>query len=820
MKWRCIPFLLILLTGLSCYQSLGGQQLFPFSPQTDPQQTDSVVPAPVPLPIPYPDISFKSNETYNQVSASLANRLTRQEVDEITGRVDTLVEQVNLFLKDSALTSINRLYVRDMDNYLNANQLYISRLTDVQASLSERSRRLGALIEELTQTEKRWEVTREQAEKVDFPKPIYERIRKTIHTIDSARYSIQQDMEFLILESDKISGAINRLERIRNSINDARRSYGENLLKRDIPGLFSSLSQLSDAGLFNKRMDGLIRNMKSDVQIFRDRFGKSMIYAGILFLALLGFLLWYKKNSNRMVSRSKFRLTEFTRMLIASPVLVALFIITLLIRLLFPDLPDTFNAISLVVLMIPVMILAVRFYREYAKPWIRWYIVIFTLMAIYEFVFYSDILQRLLLLFLSVAGALLFGTIVLKKVAAERFKNQSFYNLLRAILAIFALMLFAAAIGNLAGTYRMAEFFTLAPLKIVIIALAILIGSKISDTLLYLLLANRRVQKINVFRENFRVIQRKSRRFINFVLWLFFIIYALNLLLLKDPVFSWGERILGEGWKFGAVEISLGSILIFIFVIWFSIFLSRIVKAVLEKDVFTRVTTSRGVPGTIIMLIRIALIAGGFFLAAAAAGMKLTNLSIIIGAFSVGIGFGLQNIFNNMVSGIILAFERPIKVGDTVQVGELTGIVKSIGFRSSTIRSFDGAEVIVPNGNLISNEMINWTLSDSFRRMDIRVGVAYGTDPEEVLELIRQAASENEYVSEDPPPRAYFVGFGESSLDFRLLAWSDIEHRLQVESDLAVAINRKINEAGIEIPFPQVDLHVRSDFREDKRISE
>ncbi|HDR68602.1 MAG TPA: mechanosensitive ion channel, partial [Bacteroidaceae bacterium] len=180
-----------------------------------------------------------------------------------------------------------------------------------------------------------------------------------------------------------------------------------------------------------------------------------------------------------------------------------------------------------------------------------------------------------------------------------------------------------------------------------------------------------------------------------------------------------------------------------------------------------------------------------------------------------GIGFGLQNIFNNMVSGLILAFERPIKVGDTVQVGELTGIVKSIGFRSSTIRSFDGAEVIVPNGNLISNEMINWTLSDSFRRMDIRVGVAYGTDPEVVLDLIRQVAEENENVSKEPPPKAYFIGFGDSSLDFRLLAWTDIGNRLSVESDLTVAINRKIVDAGIEIPFPQRDLHIRSDFREN-----
>jgi small-conductance mechanosensitive channel len=191
--------------------------------------------------------------------------------------------------------------------------------------------------------------------------------------------------------------------------------------------------------------------------------------------------------------------------------------------------------------------------------------------------------------------------------------------------------------------------------------------------------------------------------------------------------------------------------------------------------------------------------------------MQLTNLSIVLGAFSVGIGFGLQNIFNNMVSGLILAFERPIKVGDVVQVGELMGMVMNIGLRSSVVRSFDGAEVIVPNGNLISDQMINWTRSDTNRRMDIRVGVAYGTDPEKVLAIIEGIANAHEMVDKNPLPRAYFIGFGESSLDFRLLAWTDIDHRLAVESEMNVSINAELKKAGIEIPFPQRDLHIRSD---------
>jgi small-conductance mechanosensitive channel len=279
----------------------------------------------------------------------------------------------------------------------------------------------------------------------------------------------------------------------------------------------------------------------------------------------------------------------------------------------------------------------------------------------------------------------------------------------------------------------------------------------------------------------------------------------------KDAVYEWGRRVLTEGKNFWNIDFTLANILIFFFMIWLSIVITRIITRILQKDVFSRVSTAKGVPDTINLLLKIALITGGFFLAAGAAGMKLTNLSIILGAFSVGIGFGLQNIFNNMVSGLILAFERPIKVGDVVQVGELMGTVMSIGLRSSTVRSFDGAEVIVPNGNLISDQMINWTKSDSNRRMDIRVGVAYGTDPEAVLKLMEDTAAEFPEVWTDPPPRAYFLEFGDSSLNFRLLAWSALEIRLELESKMLVAINRKLKEAGIEIPFPQRDLHIRSD---------
>jgi len=201
----------------------------------------------------------------------------------------------------------------------------------------------------------------------------------------------------------------------------------------------------------------------------------------------------------------------------------------------------------------------------------------------------------------------------------------------------------------------------------------------------------------------------------------------------------------------------------------------------------------------------------GFLAAAAAAGFDIGRFTLVAGALGVGVGIGLQNVVNNFVSGLILLFERPIQLGDVVEVGQVSGTVKRIGLRSSTIRTYDGAEVVIPNSEFVSNQFINWTLSDRQRRIIVPVGIAYGTDPERVLELLLGAAKATPKVSPHPAPEAQFIGFGDSSLDFELRVWTlNFDDWVSVRTLLAVTVNTRLREAGIEIPFPQRDLHLRS----------
>jgi small-conductance mechanosensitive channel len=195
----------------------------------------------------------------------------------------------------------------------------------------------------------------------------------------------------------------------------------------------------------------------------------------------------------------------------------------------------------------------------------------------------------------------------------------------------------------------------------------------------------------------------------------------------------------------------------------------------------------------------------------AEAGVELNKFTVLTGAIGVGLGFGLQNVVNNFVSGLILLFERPIHLGDTLEIGGMVGTVRRIGARSSTILTFQGAEVIVPNSNLISNQMINWTLTSQWRRVDVRVPVAYGTEPERVLKLLVEVAESNPEVLRERPPAAFFLGCGESALNFELRFWSAHQDAwFQLQSEVAIAVVKALQKAGIEIPFPQRDLHVRS----------
>ncbi len=277
-----------------------------------------------------------------------------------------------------------------------------------------------------------------------------------------------------------------------------------------------------------------------------------------------------------------------------------------------------------------------------------------------------------------------------------------------------------------------------------------------------------------------------------------------------EPVWRAVENVLTTAVTFGSAELSLASVLGFFIGIAIALLLARFVRFILDEDVLPRLPLAMGAASAASRLIYYALVVAGILFALAASGVELSKLTLLVSALGVGIGFGLQNIVNNFVSGLILAFERPVREGDQITLGTMVGRVSKIGLRATRIRTFEGAEVIVPNANLIANEVTNWTLSDRTRRIDITIGVDYGSDPVQVQALLLEAIKGQPSIVAFPEPTTVFRGFGSSSLDFSVLLWThDVDNRFAVETEARTRVLAALRSAGVNIPFPQLDVRVK-----------
>ncbi|MGB9340513.1 MAG: mechanosensitive ion channel domain-containing protein, partial [Polyangiales bacterium] len=202
---------------------------------------------------------------------------------------------------------------------------------------------------------------------------------------------------------------------------------------------------------------------------------------------------------------------------------------------------------------------------------------------------------------------------------------------------------------------------------------------------------------------------------------------------------------------------------------------------------------------------------GGLALAFDAIGIGWSSIQWLVAAIGVGLGFGLQEIFANFISGLIILFERPIRVGDVVTVGDVSGTVSRIRTRATWITAFDRKELLVPNKEFVTGQLINWTLSDAVLRLSIPVGIAYGSDTNRAIEVLEQVAKESWRVLRDPRPHVFFIAFGDSSLSFELRVFvRSAEQLFAARHDLNMGIDKAFRDAGIEIAFPQRDLHLRS----------
>ncbi len=268
----------------------------------------------------------------------------------------------------------------------------------------------------------------------------------------------------------------------------------------------------------------------------------------------------------------------------------------------------------------------------------------------------------------------------------------------------------------------------------------------------------------------------------------------------------------------GNSSVKVQSLLILLVSVFLLFYLSEKLKKLLESRFLARYIVDIGVRTSIATIIKYLILILGFYIILKTSGIDLSGLGLLAGALGVGIGFGLQNITNNFISGLIILFERPIKVGDRVEVGDVNGDIVKISARATTVVTNDNISIIVPNSEFISNRVINWSHNDSKVRFKIPVGVSYNEDPQKIRKILIEVASKHPGVLANPKPNVWFNNYGDSSLDFNLLVWTTkfIHRPGAFKSELYFDIFEKFKEHNVEIPFPQRDLHIRSGIEKIK----
>ncbi|MDH5366407.1 MAG: mechanosensitive ion channel [Cyclobacteriaceae bacterium] len=263
----------------------------------------------------------------------------------------------------------------------------------------------------------------------------------------------------------------------------------------------------------------------------------------------------------------------------------------------------------------------------------------------------------------------------------------------------------------------------------------------------------------------------------------------------------------------GITDITIGLILLFLLACILLLYLAKKIKSILIRKIFIRYGIEQGTSKSIGTIVYYFIISLGFFIIIQTVGIDLTGLSVVAGALGVGIGFGLQNITNNFISGIIILFERPIKEGDWIEIGDTTGAVTHISGRSTTVLTNDNISVIVPNSEFINAKVINWSHNDRIVRFNIPIGVSYNEDPEQIKNLLLNVADQHEGILNNPPPVVLFSDFGDSSLIFTLTGWTNsyIDKPKLLKSEINYAIHKIFHDNKIEIPFPQRDIHIKSE---------
>ena len=740
-----------------------------------------------------------------------ADIISLDELAKSNKELEAVNKSYNILRKQTDSLNLETEYSTTLKEFRQKWIAHKEKISDWVNIVSNRTEKLDKTKKDLLNTKEIWDRTYKLALEEKAPAELINSIRDLTNTLNRTELDLTKEINSSLSLQTKLSEQNIDVDLTLSKIEDLLKENERDVFAQNAPRIWESFSTVEDStGLtdqFGKIWKSYLRTADEFIENNKDRIIQDFILF-LFFVLIIYTLRFVSKNIKERDDKVSLAIKLFER-----PISTAFLIFLLFTVLFYEDAPDIFFNIMRILVVFPLL----RILVHILKPVLRIPLFYFCgLVILQQFMTSSGSgtpVERALLLIVTILTLLGLILFILNKIPMKAFEQVANQSRALFISKLSIIIISLAIISNILGYVMLGVVIVNGMLNSTYGIILLITAALALNALIVISLQTKPAQKINIIRNQGSIIKITLAKIINVAVFIWSLYMIMKNFFIKDEVIGWLEETLGRVWEIGNLKISIGNILLFFISIWLAVQIARFVRFVLEGDVLPRLNLARGVPGAISSIMTYLIIGFGIIIAMVTAGIDLSSFALLAGALGVGIGFGLQDIVRNFISGLILIFERPIQIGDAVQVDDISGRVLKIGIRSSIIKTWQGAEVIVPNGNLISNKLVNWTLSDQLRRIDIKTGVSYGTDVKLVMQTLLKCATDHQQILTKPAPYVLFNDFAESYLEFELRCWtSNYTDWIFIKSEIMLAIDEAFAREKIVIPFPQRDLHLKSGF--------
>ena len=756
--------------------------------------------------IPLPQIADRAvelDQLLREISGQLVPKSELLELERKAEEQASEIRQRVTQTRDLMADEPTTLDLEDEQRYWRSR---IHEYATERGLLTLRAGKLQEQIQTLDAQQKEWVATWVQIHKSKDLEAIAERIKQQTDKIQAARAEAQEQLNVVLTVQNQILQQDQQISEILLRVRQARDLERGRLLEQDGRPLWQARES---QGLENDFGQAFHRSMGRSFSSAKGFVGAHILLTFVSPIFYLLALFGVFKLRHYVAHTERPEVSTQTLQILDRPFSVALMVALIGTGQYITSAPIGIAFVYYLLYLVPVLRLLALLTEPRFRLFLHILATFYVLGGVYLLIQLPSFYRREVYAILLLSALVSFGWLArpsrMGRLLDQNRRVRFLLIGIRAGLGLLAVSLLA----NIVGYVSLAQVLGLSTLVGIFVAAALFCVVRVLTLMLGIVLHTNWARSLLAMRID--AVERWGGRLFGLAAFLLWLRAILRMLTIYEGTMGALSDLLQYPIGFDRLHFTLGGALSVALILLVGYTLANAFTFLLNNVVLPKLSLERGVPyaiSTIAYYILILLVAGA---ALSATGVELNKFTVLTGALGVGLGFGLQNIVNNFVSGLILLFERPIHVGDTVEVGGLVGMVRRIGARSSTILTMQGAEVIMPNSNLISNQVINWTLSSQWRRVDVPVGIAYGTDPTRVIKLLVGVAESHPGVLLARPPMAFFLGFGDSALKFELRFWCGQQDTwFQLQSDVTVAVATALSEAGIEIPFPQRDIRIRS----------